>query len=116
MRPAEVDNPFTPSAAHVQRIRVRAYHLWESEGRPVGQSTSYWERAQELDALESNCPVQLPNPDTSPPPPTAEGILVEQASLQENLGEFPARFTDQGDTMPTPETREIAREFRDGER
>jgi len=47
---------------------------------------------------------------------TSEGILIEEASLQENLGEFPTRFTDQGDTMPTPETREIAREFREGER
>jgi hypothetical protein len=43
-------------------------------------------------------------------------VLIEEASLQENLGEFPTRFTDQGDTMPTPESREIAREFRDGER
>ena len=116
MRPAEIDNPFTPSAAHLQRIRVRAYHLWESEGRPVGQSASYWERAQELDALQYDRPVQLPSPATSQSPPTVEGVRVEEASLQENLGEFPAQLTDQGDTMPTPESREIAREFRDGER
>jgi len=116
MPPAEADTPFTRSAAHLDRIRVRAYHLWDSEGRPAGQSAAYWERARELDALESDCPVQLPNPIASPPPPTVEGVLVEEASLQENLGEFPSLFTDQGDTMPTPESREIAKEFRDGKR
>jgi hypothetical protein len=49
-------------------------------------------------------------------PRTADGVLIEDAALQENLGEFPSRFTDQGETMPTPESREIAREFRDGEK
>jgi hypothetical protein len=109
MAVVEADTPFSPSAAHLQRLRLRAYHLWESEGRPVGRAAEYWERARELDALESDLPVQLPNPMVSRP-------VVEEAALQENLGEFPALFTDQGDTMPTPESREIAREFRDGER
>ena len=95
---------------------MRAYFLWESEGRPVGQSEEYWERARELDAIERNCPVLRPNLIVSHPRETSEGVLIEEASLQENLGEFPSRFTDQGDTMPTPESREIAREFRDGER
>ena len=116
MPSADADTPFQPSAAHLQRIRVRAYHLWESEGRPVGQSAAYWERARELDAMASELPVQLPNPQTVRPAPAFEGAVVEEAALQENLGEFPGRFTDQGDTMPTPESREIAREFRDGER
>jgi hypothetical protein len=114
MPSAEPDTPFTPSAAHIERIRVRAYHLWESEGRPDGQELEYWERARELDALQSDAPIGLPNPLASPPP--ANGVLIEEAVLQENLGEFPARFTDQGDSMPTPESKEIAREFRDGER
>lgn len=116
MQQAEDDSPFTPSVSHLQLIRVRAYHLWDSEGRPNGRSAEYWERAQELDALEQDTPVQIPNPMTIHARQTSEGILVEEASLQENLGEFPTRFTDQGDTMPTPETREIAREFREGER
>ncbi len=115
MPPLEDDNPLSPSAAHQQRIRVRAYHLWESEGRPAGQSAAYWERARELDALETNHPVLLPNPGTTPPL-TSANILIEEASLQENLGEFPTGFNDKGDRMPTPESREIAREFRDGER
>jgi hypothetical protein len=116
MQQDQADSPFTPSAAHEQRIRDRAYHLWESEGRPIGQSAAYWERAQELDAIEHNAPTLLPNPNTPAPGQTLDGVLIEEASLQENLGEFPARFTDQGDSMPTPETRNIARAFREGER
>jgi len=112
----ETDSPLEPSAAHLERIRVRAYHLWLNEGCPSGQADAIWERAQELDALETNCPAQLPNPLNQPEKLRWEGTLVEEASLQENLGEFPALFTDQGDTMPTPESRESAREFRDGER
>jgi hypothetical protein len=116
MQLADVDSPFKPSESHLQRIRVRAYYLWESEGRPIGQSAAYWERAEELDAIEHNQPVPMQNPSASHSARTSEGTLIEEASLQENLGEFPTRFTDQGDTMPTPESTAIAREFIDGER
>jgi hypothetical protein len=91
----EADTPFAPSVAHAVRIQ---------------------ERARELDAIEGNLPAQLPNPLVTPPRLSADGVLVEEASLQENLGEFPARLTDEGETMPTPSTRLVAREFRDGER
>ncbi len=110
----EAETPFTPSASHLERIRLRAYHLWESEGRPAGQAESYWERARALDALATDCPVLLPDPDTTRAPRTEAGVLIEEAALQENLGEFPSLFTDQGDSMPTPESREIAKAYRDG--
>ena len=29
-----------------ERIRERAYLLWESEGRPYGQDAEYWRRAE----------------------------------------------------------------------
>jgi len=112
---ATPENPLAPSPAHLGRIRARAEELWDSEGQPAGQFATYLERAAALDALQTDCPVLLPNPLVTPPRPTAQSTLIEQAALQENLGEFPALFTDQGDTMPTPESREIAREFRDGE-
>lgn len=112
----EADSPFTPSAAHEQRIRKRAYHLWESEGRPDGQSAAYWERARELDAIEHYRPEPMPDGLASDDRRTPNGVLIEEASLQENLGEFPSLFTDQGETMPTPKSRGIARKFRDGER
>ena len=29
-----------------QRVRVRAYHLWEEAGRPHGQTGEFWARAR----------------------------------------------------------------------
>ncbi len=29
------------------RIRERAYHIWEDEGRPEGQQAEHWARARE---------------------------------------------------------------------
>jgi hypothetical protein len=26
-------------------IRIRAYHLWEADGRPFGRDTEFWEKA-----------------------------------------------------------------------
>jgi Protein of unknown function (DUF2934) len=31
-----------------QRVRETAYHLWEKDGRPFGQSEMYWEQARSL--------------------------------------------------------------------
>jgi hypothetical protein len=85
-----------------QRIRERAYHLWEADGRPHGQELEYWERARELIGMESNPTAgQIPVPDHAPPTgPTGEPI--EEAELMENLGEFPDRLVDQGEHETAP--------------
>lgn len=31
---------------HEERIRERAYEIWEREGRPEGKSTDHWLRAE----------------------------------------------------------------------
>ena len=31
-----------------QRIRETAYHLWEEDGRPVGQAERHWEMARKI--------------------------------------------------------------------
>jgi hypothetical protein len=37
-----------------QRIRERAYQLWEADGAPEGKAEHYWHRARELiDAEET---------------------------------------------------------------
>ena len=75
-----------------ERIRARAYQMWENEGRPDGQAETHWEKARILVAIEDDRtglkPVEEPKP--------------EEARLMENLGEFPGAMTDQGDEQQFP--------------
>ena len=44
-----------------ERIRGRAYQMWENEGRPDGQAETHWEKARILVAIEDDrpsCPQQ----------------------------------------------------------
>ncbi len=54
-------------------VRVRAYHIWEREGRPEGQAEAFWLRAiAELEAERAAkaAPVDQvpPHPGVSNPP------------------------------------------------
>jgi hypothetical protein len=111
-----MSKPTPDSPDHEHRIRIRAYHLWEQDGRPDGQADEYWERARILTGIaESTGAAQLPNPQTTnpqttnpqttPPRVTADGTPIEEAALEENLGEFPGLQTDQGERQPTPAPR-----------
>lgn len=89
-----------------ERIRVRAYHLWQADGCPEGRDQEFWERARELIAIEDNPSAGLePNPMTrtgaEPGPPEP----VEPIESVENQGEFPDRFTDQGERQQAPRRR-----------
>ncbi len=98
-------NPLEEDHERDHRIRERAYHLWEAEGRPHGREADYWERARELDAMESAGETgQLQNPIAAGADPMLEDP-VEEAFLQDNLGEFPDRFADQGESHPVPKGR-----------
>jgi|GEM_PF-778893 len=96
-------NPLENDPEREHRIRMRAYHLWHDEGRPHGRAEEFWERARELVGMEDSAGAGLlPNPQAAGVDPSLpEGI--EEAFLQENLGEFPGPFTDQGDREETPE-------------
>ncbi len=100
------DYPDLDSQAHENRIRERAYRLWEEDGCPHGGELEYWERARELVGMESNPTAgQLPNPV----PPGADRPPMpdrpDEAELEQNLGEFPSLQTDQGDREVTPKAR-----------
>jgi hypothetical protein len=98
-------NPLKFDPARDELIRQRAYHMWEDEGRPEGRAVEFWERAAELVLMEeSGNPGQLPNPIAEGRDPSAPE-RVEEAAIQENLGEFPGQLTDQGDVEPTPRPR-----------
>lgn len=79
------------------RIEARATRLWLHDGSPDGGHARYIDQARELVALEE---VSLPTID----PEDAARPVVEEASIQANLGEFPT-LRDQGDelTFPDPE-------------
>lgn len=100
------DNPLDPSPAFERAVAARAQELWEADGRPEGRLDEYRERADELVRMEmAGNAGQLPNPQTHPEP-------VEEAAIQENLGEFPGAMNtdDQGDWRQTPMTRDQLRE------
>lgn len=96
-----LNNPLHDDPQREQRVRERAYHLWEADGKPHGRDVEYWQRARELVAMEENADAgRLPNPQNHPDSPRETG--VEEAEIQENLGEFPDRFADQGEWQQTP--------------
>lgn len=94
-------NPLRDDPKREHRVRERAYHLWEADGKPHGRDLEYWERARELIAMEDNADAALlPNPQNYADSVRETGI--EEAEIQENLGEFPDRFADQGEWQQTP--------------
>ena len=96
------DNPLEDDPAREQLIRERAYALWEADGSPHGNDPEYWERARELVGMAQSAgagQLAVPSPDS---PSVIVGQAVEEASIQENLGEFPGRQSDQGERAMTP--------------
>lgn len=70
------------------KIRARAYQLWEEEGRPEGRAEQHWYTAQENLAVEEN--------QESTYLPSETGTGAEPIEALENVGEFPT-LTDQGE-------------------
>lgn len=103
------DNPLEMTPERQGRIDARATQLWEAEGSPPNKMADYKERADELIRMEDSAGTgQLPNPMTKNEP--IPGVMVEEASIQENLGEFPGNsVSDQGEWRETPMTREEQR-------
>ena len=95
-------NPLEQDPAREHRIREVAYHLWLADGKPHGRDTEYWERASELVGMEESAGAGLIDP-VAQEAHMIDGQVIEEASIQENLGEIPGRFTDQGDRQQTPE-------------
>ena len=78
-----------------QRIRLRAYRIWEDEGRPEGKAEAHWDLAKIAVSLEdAQCEMLKPIEAERPEP--IEALM--------NQGEFPT-LTDQGETQ-LPGSRE----------
>src|SRR5262245_60531139 len=72
-----------------ERIRERAYRLWIEEGRPEGKASEHWEKARELLELEADPNEGREQSNEGYNNPAPWGEPVENASVLENLGEFP---------------------------
>jgi len=93
-----------------RKIRARALRLWRAEGAPKGREAEYMERARELQAIDDNPTAgQLPNPMTLHHGEVPPAEPVEEAEIEENLGEFPVALTDEGERITSPMTRKKAR-------
>jgi Protein of unknown function (DUF2934) len=102
----------TSETKHERAVRQRAEHLWRVDGCPQGRMDEYLERARELQAFIDNpASGQMPNPMTAHHGEIPPAQPVEEAALQENLGEFPGPRggEDQGDRLQAPMTRNKAR-------
>ena len=95
-------NPLEDDSAFEEKIRERAYHLWEADGKPIGNDLEYWERARELVGMENSHGAGQVEVISKDDPRMINGIRVEEASIQTNLGEFPDRSSDQGDHPQSP--------------
>ena len=89
---------------HEEKVRERAYRLWQEEGCPEGRADVHWDQARELVAIEENYRSTLkPNPteqfENSP-----TGEPVEPIEAVRNLGEFPT-LTDQGEEKVFPDRK-----------
>jgi hypothetical protein len=99
---------------HDKAIRERAERMWREDGCPGCGLEEYLERARELQAF-----VEHPNAALKPNPMTLHhGEIeplepIEEAELQDNLGEFPTRTSDQGDHLMTPMTKAARRAMSD---
>lgn len=78
--------------AHARAIQRRARRMWQKDGSPKGRFSEYLERARELQAIIDNPTAgQLPNPMTAHHGEVGPRQPVEEAAIQENLGEFQTR-------------------------
>jgi hypothetical protein len=78
-----------------QRVRERAYRMWQEAGCPEGRADEHWDKARELVAIEDNQKITtkpLVNPSAAGP----FGEPIEPVETLENAGEFPT-LTDQGE-------------------
>lgn len=86
-----------------QRVRDRAYKLWQEEGCPEGRAEVHWDKARELVAIEDNIDLTL-KPIARPSALGPYGEPVEPIAPALNMGETPT-LADQGEEQTLPQRR-----------
>ena len=86
-----------------QRVRQRAYEIWQREGCPDGREADHWALAKEEIAIEDNQDqALLPNPSSGPDDTVVHPEPVEPLLAAETLGEGTGGPTDQSEEQPLP--------------
>lgn len=75
------------------RVRARAADMWDAAGSPDGGPDRFLQQARELVAMAEVAPGTFD--------PSVKAV-IEEASLQRNLGEFPT-LVDQGEEQTYPD-------------
>jgi hypothetical protein len=83
-------------AALERRIAAKATQMWNDAGRPDGPRDHFTDKARALIGIAEN-----PTAGTLDPEEAAEPV-IEEASLQANLGEFASYSDRQGEEPPFP--------------
>ncbi len=73
-----------------QRIRLRAYALWEREGRPQGRDQEHWEQARR----------EIETEDRAGSAPAQEELLADVTLLKRDQGDGREPGNDGAATQP----------------
>jgi hypothetical protein len=95
-----------PTREH--RVRERAYHLWEADGKPHGRDVEYWERARELVGTEESTSSEK-SPNAAAPPDQPRRTAAEPANGHEKLGKAAGQSTGHSEATPTPTAKRRSR-------
>ncbi|MBV1835011.1 MULTISPECIES: hypothetical protein [Novacetimonas] len=96
-----MDNPLQDTPQKEARILAKAKELWTADGKPGCGPEAYKEAASELIGMESN-PDAGQIPVESPVPLDANGQPIEQAWLEENLGNEGGSMNELDDKQEVP--------------
>ena len=99
-----IRNPSVTDPTREHRVRERAYHLWEADGKPHGRDVEYWERARELVGTEAATGGE-DSPSPATPPDQPRRSAAETANGQEKPGKAAGQLTGRSEATPTAKRR-----------
>ena len=96
-----MDNPLKTTPQTQARIAAKAKEMWEANGKPGCGPDAYKEAASELIGMESN-PDAGQIPVDSPVPLDENGQPIEEAFVEENLGNPGGSMNELDDRQEVP--------------
>ena len=86
-----------------ERVKRRAYEIWQREGCPEGREADHWALAKEEIAIEDNqSQALLPNPSEGGDDTVVHPEPVEPLLAADSLGEDVGGPTNQSEEQPLP--------------